>query len=82
MGTFPVDGMEVTHLLVVSDVDRSRSFYEHVLGAEVLPGGVRGPSVPRRHVSDPARRLRLGGGCFFRGPDGHLLEISEAKFSP
>jgi len=32
---FPTDGMELTHLLVVSDVERSRAFYREVLGAEV-----------------------------------------------
>jgi catechol 2,3-dioxygenase-like lactoylglutathione lyase family enzyme len=32
---FPVDGMELTHLLVVSDLERSRAFYHDVLGATV-----------------------------------------------
>ena len=32
---FPTEGMEVTILLVVSDIDRSRSFYRDVLGATV-----------------------------------------------
>ncbi len=32
---FPTEGMELTHLLVVSDMERSRSFYRDVLGAEV-----------------------------------------------
>lgn len=31
---FPADGMELTHLLVVSDLERARSFYRDVLGAE------------------------------------------------
>ena len=30
---FPVDGVELTLLLVVGDVDRSRTFYTDVLGA-------------------------------------------------
>jgi catechol 2,3-dioxygenase-like lactoylglutathione lyase family enzyme len=33
--TFPTKGMEVTRLLVVSDVDRSRDWYTKVLGATV-----------------------------------------------
>src|SRR5438067_148921 len=33
--TFPADGMELTHILVVSDLERSRTFYRDVLGAEV-----------------------------------------------
>ncbi|MCI0688051.1 MAG: VOC family protein [Sporichthyaceae bacterium] len=32
---FPVPGVELTVLLVVSDIDRSRSFYADVLGATV-----------------------------------------------
>ena len=34
-GAFPVEGMEVTTILVVSDLDRSRAFYRDVLGAEI-----------------------------------------------
>lgn len=36
MGTFPAEGMELTRLLVVSDVDRSRDWYRDVLGASVV----------------------------------------------
>jgi len=32
---FPTEGMELTHLLVVSDLERSVSFYRDVLGAEL-----------------------------------------------
>lgn len=32
---FPAAGMEMTHILVVSDVDRSRAWYVDVLGAEL-----------------------------------------------
>jgi catechol 2,3-dioxygenase-like lactoylglutathione lyase family enzyme len=32
---FPTEGMELTRLLVVSDLARSRAWYEDVLGAEV-----------------------------------------------
>jgi len=32
---FPADGMELTHILVVSDVARSRAWYTDVLGAEL-----------------------------------------------
>lgn len=34
-GDFPAEGMELTHLLVVSDMERSRDFYRDVLGAEM-----------------------------------------------
>lgn len=32
-GDFPIDGVELTLLLVVSDVERATHFYTHVLGA-------------------------------------------------
>lgn len=35
MTGFPAEGMEITHLLVVSDMGRSRDFYRDVLGAEL-----------------------------------------------
>jgi catechol 2,3-dioxygenase-like lactoylglutathione lyase family enzyme len=35
MGEFPAEGMELTHLLVVSDLQRSVPFYRDVLGATV-----------------------------------------------
>jgi catechol 2,3-dioxygenase-like lactoylglutathione lyase family enzyme len=125
--------MELTHLLVVSDLARARSFYADVLGAElhreyggtsavlrflgtwillVTGGGptkdkpgvtfatTRDPSVVSHEMTIrvPDCRgayevLRSRGAtfltppveyeweirCFFRDPDGHLLEISEAR---
>lgn len=32
---FPSEGMALTHILVVSDMDRSRTFYRDVLGATI-----------------------------------------------
>ena len=128
---FPTDGMVLTHLLVVSDLDRARQFYRDVLGATVyreyggtscvftfqgswlllVTGG--GPTADKLTVTfapprDPdtvSHELTIrvpdcrasyetltargavfltppvdwGGEirCFFRDPDGHLLEISE-----
>ncbi|MGH9038535.1 MAG: VOC family protein [Acidimicrobiia bacterium] len=133
MSDFPTGDMEVTHLLVVSDMERSRSFYRDVLGAEVyreyggtsvvfrffgtwlllVTGG--GPTADKPGVTfapppDPdtvshemtirvpdcraAYETLLARGaefltppveyewevrCFFRDPDGHLLEISESR---
>lgn len=130
---FPTAGVEMTHILVVSDIDRSKAFYRDVLGATVyreyggtsvvlnfqgtwllvVTGG--GPTKDRpdvtfeppsdhNHVShaitirvpdcqEAYNLLRSSGAqfltpptdwgaevrCFFRDPDGHLLEISEAK---
>lgn len=128
---FPSEGVELTHLLVVSDVDKSRSFYSEVLGATIyreyggtscvlsfqgvwlllVTGG--GPTEDKPDVTfappqDPNvvthqltlrvpdcrkayETLKSRGAefltpphdwgnevrCFFRDPDGRLLEISE-----
>ncbi len=127
----PLDGMELTQILVSADPERSRDFYLNVLGAELyrqygssvvlrflgnwillVEGG--GPTVDKPTItfappSDPdmvshsftiripdCRRmyeaLRERGAefltppvdhgheirCFFRDPDGHLFELSEA----
>jgi catechol 2,3-dioxygenase-like lactoylglutathione lyase family enzyme len=130
---FPTTGMELTNLLVVADLARSRSFYHDVLGATVhreyggsscvlrfldtwlllVTGG--GPTADKPTVTfaapaDPDRvshemtirvpdcrgamaTLEARGAtflapasessweirAFFRDPDGHLIEISEAK---
>ena len=130
---FPTSEVEMTLLLVVADIDRSRKFYRHVLGAEIYReyGGtsvvlqfqgvwlllVTGgpptrdkPEVVFAPPDDPGRVshqltmrvpdchrayeiLKDRGAvfltppvdwgpeirCFFRDPDGHLLEISEYK---
>ncbi len=128
---FPVDGVELTLLLVVSDLDRSRSFYRDVLGAtqyreyggssvvlqfqgnwlllvtgggptEDKPGVTFAPPADARRVDHQLTMrvpdchaayevLKARGAefltppvvrdgeirCFFRDPDGRLLEISE-----
>ena len=128
---FPVDGVQLTLLLVVEDIARSRAFYTDVVGAKLFReyGGTSavlefqgnwlllvtggGPTEDRPTVTfgppaDPDRvsfqlTMRVpdchgayvvlksrgaefltppvdrGGEirCFFRDPDGHLLEISE-----
>jgi catechol 2,3-dioxygenase-like lactoylglutathione lyase family enzyme len=130
---FPTDGMELTHILVVADVGRARSFYRDILGAEVyreyggtscvlrafgtwlllVTGG--GPTTDKPTVTfaapaDPdivshSMTIRVPDcraayttlvergatfltepveseweiRAFLRDPDGHLLEISEAR---
>ena len=129
--SFPAPGMELTHILVVSDLERSRDWYRSVLGAElereyggtsavfrfgaawllIVTGG--GPTDDKPDVTfeapDPSsvshsitirvqdcrsayEILSERGAefltppydwgyeirCFFRDPDGHLLEISQA----
>ncbi len=128
---FPVDGVALTLLLVVEDLERARRFYTEVLGATLfreyggtsavlqfqgswlllVTGGGATPDKPGvtfAPPSDPDRvshqlTLRVpdcraayevltrrgaefltppvdrGGEirCFFRDPDGHMIEISE-----
>jgi len=130
---FPTETMELTHILVVSDIDRARTFYRDVLGAEVYreyggtscvlrafgawlllvtggPPTADKPTVTFAPPSDPdtvahsmtirvqdcrgahATLVERGAvfltppvesdweiRAFFRDPDGHLIEISEAK---
>jgi catechol 2,3-dioxygenase-like lactoylglutathione lyase family enzyme len=130
---FPAAGTEITHLVVVSDVDRSTRWYVDVLGATVhrayggtsvvlqlldqwlllVTGGeptADKPTVTFAPPPDPDtasaemifgvadcrevyRELVARGAeflappveypweirAFFRDPDGHLFEISEAR---
>ena len=130
---FPDEAMALTHLLVVSDVDRARDFYRDVLGATVYreyggtscvlqflgtwlllvtPGGptedkptvsfvapddpdrvsheltIRVPDCRAAHATlsargavflTPPRESAWEIRCFFRDPDGHLIELSEAR---
>jgi catechol 2,3-dioxygenase-like lactoylglutathione lyase family enzyme len=133
---FPTDGVELTHILVVSDLDRARVFYRDVLGASIyreyggtscvlqfqgawlllVTGGGPSPDKPTVQFAPPANpdqvshamtirvpdcqaayeTLQARGAaflttpmewgsevrCFFRDPDGHLLEISEFRQAP
>jgi catechol 2,3-dioxygenase-like lactoylglutathione lyase family enzyme len=130
---FPADGMELTHILVVSDIDRARTFYRDVVGATVVreyggtscvlqafgtwlllvTGGGPTPDKPTVVFMAPSDADTVSHSmtirvpdcsaayatlvdrgatfltppvasdweirAFFRDPDGHLLEISEAK---
>ena len=130
---FPVEGVEITLLLVVEDIVRSRAFYTGVLGATLfreyegtsavlefqgkwlllVTGGGPTEGKPTVTFAPPANPdrvshqltmrvpdcqaaydvLRSRGAefltppvdrgsevrCFFRDPDGHLLEISEVR---
>ena len=57
--TFPTDDVELTTILVVSDVDRARDFWRDVVGAEVYReyGGARGCCAGRNWIL-----LVTGGG--------------------
>ncbi|MBM2809729.1 MAG: hypothetical protein HW416_488 [Chloroflexi bacterium] len=133
MAEFPTEGVELTLLLVVTDIERSRSFYRDVLGATVFReyGGTScvlqfqgswlllvtggGPTKDKPDVSfatpadlhtvsheltlrvpdcQAAYDVLASRGaefltppvdwgheirCFFRDPDGHLIEISQVK---
>src|SRR5437660_12234902 len=133
MGEFPTPDVGVTHLFVVSEMERARAFYRDVLGAELFReyGGTScviqfqgawlllvtggGPTENKRRVTfappaapdvvsheltirvpdcrdayntpvdrgavflTPPVEYEWEVRCFFRDPDGHLLEISEAR---
>jgi catechol 2,3-dioxygenase-like lactoylglutathione lyase family enzyme len=135
MSEFPSVDMELTHILVVEDAERSKAFYTGVLGASlyreyggtsvvlkllgtwlllVTGGGPTAdkPTVTFRPPPDPDavshamtirvpdcraahETLRSRGAefltapvesewevrCFLRDPDGHLIELSEARTS-
>jgi lactoylglutathione lyase len=130
---FPSAGMELTHILVVGDFDRSRNFYRDVLGATIyreyggtscvlqfqgswlllVTGGAPTADKPDTTFEPPPTPNRVSHAmtirvpdcraayeiltargatfltppydwgmeirCFFRDPDGHLFEISEAR---
>jgi catechol 2,3-dioxygenase-like lactoylglutathione lyase family enzyme len=130
---FPVEGVEVTQLLVVADLERAVAFYRDVLGARLsrtyagtsavlslqgtwlllVTGGGPTPDKPTVTFAPPsepdrvsheltlrvpdcrnAYEVLVGRGAnfltppvesdweiraFLRDPDGHLLEISQAK---
>jgi catechol 2,3-dioxygenase-like lactoylglutathione lyase family enzyme len=129
---FPTEDMELTTILVVKDIKKSREFYENILGAKlfreydgscvlqfnkawillVVPGGPSKdkPTVTMEVPTDINKvdhsftirvkdckksyeLLKSRGAefltepveylweirAFFRDPDGHLFEISEAK---
>ena len=61
----PVEGLLLTHLLIVSDQDRSREFYRTILGAEVVR--LRDPVVLR--LSNGWLILNTGGGPTDDKPD-------------
>jgi catechol 2,3-dioxygenase-like lactoylglutathione lyase family enzyme len=61
----PSEGFVLTHLLIVSDQDRSREFYRRVLGAEVIRA--RDPVVLR--VSNSWLIINAGGGPTDDKPD-------------
>ncbi len=132
MSDFPIEGMALTHILVVSDIEKSKIFYRDVLGASlfreyggtscvfqfqgawllIVTGGEPTADKPDVSFEPPDNPnqvshamtirvpkcqeaydiLKARGAdfitppydwgaeirCFFRDPDGHLFEISEA----
>ena len=129
---FPSEGMEITHILVVRDMEKSKVFYRDVIGAELfreyegscvlkflgswillVVGGkptkdkpdvtfeapkdsktvshsitIRVPNCKEAYEILKKRGAKFltppvdwGGEirCFFRDPDSHLLEISQAS---
>ena len=76
---FPTADMALTHMLVVSDLDRARSFYENVLGAE-----------PYREYGGTSAVLQLlgtwillvtGGGPTEEKPDVTLMPPADPSYT-
>ena len=132
MDNFPIEGVELTHILVVSNIENSKIFYSNILGAEIfreyggtscvlsfqgswlllVTGGEPTPDKPEVIFSKPVEINKVSHAmtirvpdcnaayeilksrgaefitppydwgsevrCFFRDPDGHLFEISQA----
>lgn len=80
-GELPSEGMELTHLLVVSDVVRARAFHERTPGPTLYwqRGGTTRHSAAAGLSSSPPTECEWEVRRFFRDPDGHLMEISEAR---
>ena len=88
---FPTEGVVLTHLLVVSDLERSRHFYRDVLGASVYReyGGtscvllfqgswlllVTGGGPLTCYYGDAAT-LFIGGGVTLTYPGANSLDLS------
>jgi catechol 2,3-dioxygenase-like lactoylglutathione lyase family enzyme len=133
VSNFPTEGMELTHILVIENLEKSKSFYRDILGCEIyreyggtscvlqfqgswlllVTGGKPTKDKPDVTFTAPESLNRVSHAmtirvpdcqtayetlksrgasfltppvdwgaeirCFFRDPDGHLFEISEAK---
>ncbi|MGW0432983.1 VOC family protein [Micromonospora sp. NPDC003197] len=74
----PQEGAVLTHLLIVRDVDRSREFYQRVLGAEAVRE--RQPCVLRSRGGEFLTEPKDHGmeiRCYLRDPDGYLIEVGQ-----
>ena len=132
LNEFPSEGMELTNILVVTDIEKSKAFYQDILGAKIyleycgtscvfnfqgnwlllVIGGEPTNDKPDISFSAPSNPNTVSHSmtirvpdckiaynvpksrgaefltppvdwgaeirCFFRNPDGHLLEISQA----
>ena len=74
---FPAEGMELTHLLVVRDAERSKAFYRDVLGAEVYRE-YGGTSVVLRFLGTWLL-LVTGGGPTEDKPDVTFAEPADPR---
>ena len=69
---FPEAGVEMTHILVVSDIDRARAWWTSVLGAE-----------PYREYGGTSAVLRLGGSWLLLVTGGGpTLDKPDVTFAP
>lgn len=89
-GAFPSEGMELTHILVVSDLDRAPTItFAPPPDPDTVSSSftIRVGDCQKSYETLKSRGAQFltppfdwGGEirCFFRDPDGHLFEISQA----
>ena len=70
-GSFPDEGMSLTHILVVDDLEAARRFYRDVLGAE-LYGEYGGTSIVY-NFNGAWLLVVTGGGPTADKPDTHFV---------
>jgi catechol 2,3-dioxygenase-like lactoylglutathione lyase family enzyme len=58
----------------VSDIERSVSFYQNLLGMELLSLAERDPAFSEKVTGIPGAHLKV---AYLRAPDGHRLELIE-----
>jgi len=75
---FPSDGMELTSILVVADLDRAVS---HAMTIRVPDCKAAYETLTFRGARflTPPVASEWEVRAFFRDPDGHLIEISESR---
>ena len=82
---FPTDGVEVTQVLAIADLERSVQFYRDVVSHELTLGVPDCRAAFDTLVTRGAQFLTppVDRGpefrCYLHDPDGHLIEVGQTK---